>query len=1683
MNVLAVQLSRKIPYAPMCPVKINGVLVEGLVDSGNTVSNAISASFAERLGLSLADQTIRPLPNLKTVGTAKRGSELKILGIPARKVQIRLGNHPEVLWDRPLIIEGLTSDVNISGPFLTKHKIDQLHSKKALAFKGKLISLEYRKQRTDWKEAEKEYPEEISCTEKPRFTSGAYLDRQYRIPANSGGFIRLRLPRAEVSELTKPIEGYLQAYPAFVTRTKVCPALQALVRIDENGCAHTTVLNPTDQEVVLQGGTQFGHFFEAPPSDQRRRDGQFLSTLELIQGQTLAEMTITSPKSKSRWTNQQLISLFRLQDSPWLKEEPTTMKAVLDLLHEYADIISDNDQYGCTDLVEHEINLQPEATPIRTKVRPINPVLEKNLKEQLDTWLKQEVIEASTSPWSFPLVPVPKKNGKVRWCVDYRKLNQVTIKDTFPLPNIEDNLTRMANSRVYSAIDSAGAYHVVKIRKEDREKTAFATHQGLFHFIRLPFGLCNAPATYSRLVQKVMAGLPPEMVLAYLDDTCIHTHDTNTHLQVMRQVFQAYRQAGLTLQPEKCHLFQEEIEYLGHKVSAKGVSVMPKYVEVIQEWPEPTTISEVRTFMGKASYYRKFIAGFSKIAAPLTDLIKKVGDKKNGPVEMTADSRRAFQVLKDKLMSAPILAYPRFESDEPFIVDTDWSKDPGAIGGVLSQRQDGEERVICYGARKLTKGEKNYSSNKGELAAVIHFLRQWKYYLQGRPFILRTDHQALKWIKSMEEPNGMILRWLETLGNFDFTVEFRKGPQHGNADALSRTEHGSEPTPKEDLHDDQTEVDRLNWPRDFRDEGQKKAEVSSVMVRYLAKEPVDWKVKQQQDPILGQVRRWIELGRAPDTKDLRAGDPDLQRYSQIKETLCLCPKGWLRTTMGVEECRQPRICVPRNEQEILVKHYHQQGGHLGRDITRKRVLEKYYFPGSYNVIDQVVAECAVCQKKKNKARDQRHTLVSTQEGYPFQKISIDLVGPMLPSTNGNKYILTVKDTFTRWIEAFPMKSTTAVHVAKILEKEIFSRYGMPRQIHSDQGPQFMSDFILDLYRELGIKGTQTPAYNPKSNPVERSHKDLGSILTALAMSNEGDWEDNLPAALLALRTAKNKRTGVTPHFALFGREAVLPVDLVYGLDPDSVRSPRDYSYELKTRMTQAFAMMRNKLQNAIARSSHAYGGSNPDPLQPGDVVWLYTPALKARKLQSGWTGPWIIQKKISDVLFQIKTGEGWDRPKTATVGVDRLKRYKGYQGPMVSKRPAQSFQVEDEFLEQPVGPDDLPQPTREMAHPDPDQPRGHIFHGTQINVPLDFHQTFVMGDRRPEPSATTSPDMNPQTTPTSPLANSGTIEDRPDDVDVTQPPTSEPMTPPMDSTPPGDPPRKSEPKEVTSKEPIRVYRLRIPNVPPRIEDEGNPTIDFPPEPAPKVLPIRVQLPLTPHRLTPTLEPLRTRPKSLPDHAKRLVIPPVDLTRHRPPQRGKSRIQPSLGWRQQMENPNYSSTSSPTTTTPMTSPETPQPMRPVTWVMKEPTTEPTIEMPHSEDEEEIYGKQPPRAIPWTPEEDDYERLTPTAPPYETEDEAEPEQEPLAIEYAPEEPATTTTTAPEAVLRRSTRRKVIKRDPDYVYYHPGTLVDDDGDANFQPMEEDNREEDSLDEETWSNKRPRLESIWIEIIPERS
>uniref|UniRef100_A0A8C6P9U8 ribonuclease H n=1 Tax=Nothobranchius furzeri TaxID=105023 RepID=A0A8C6P9U8_NOTFU len=387
------------------------------------------------------------------------------------------------------------------------------------------------------------------------------------------------------------------------------------------------------------------------------------------------------------------------------------------------------------------------------------------------------VIEQSNSPWVAPVVLVGKKDGSPRFCMDFCRLNAVTKKDSYPLQRIDEALDHVCGSSRFSSLDLCSGYWQVELAPKARPKTTFTIGQGLWQFRVMPFGLCNAPATFERLMERVLVIVPRSRCVVYLDDLLVHGGDFDSALSHLSEVFSAIRRAGLRLNPAKCRLLTRETTFLGHVISAQGIVTDPAKVAAVRDWPTPSNVKELWSFLGLASYYRRFIKGFATTANPLHRLTDK-----DQPFGWSDACAVAFAQLKEALTRAPVLAYP--DARQPFIVDTDTSN--VGVGAALSQQDDAGERVVAYFSRALGRAQRNYCVTRRELLAVVLAVRHFRPYLHGCRFLQRNNHASLTWLLNFKHSEGQVARWLEVLQGYDFEIQHRAGRQHGNADALSR---------------------------------------------------------------------------------------------------------------------------------------------------------------------------------------------------------------------------------------------------------------------------------------------------------------------------------------------------------------------------------------------------------------------------------------------------------------------------------------------------------------------------------------------------------------------------------------------------------------------------------------------------------------------------------------------------------------------------------------------------------------------------------------------------------------------------------------------------------------------------------------------------------------------------------
>lgn len=738
--------------------ELQGLEVTYTVDTGASTSIVSSKLFRQ------IPTEVRPkLHNVGGSAKGAGGNPIRTWGVAS--FEITLG---PVCITRNLVVADITDEILLGHDLIRQDELgpmDIMNSRNKLIFGGQEIPFHA--------VGESKRPIRVLALE------------DIRIPGMCERVVDVYLDRVAGSEPDRSnmmIEGhpYLETkYNCAIPPTLVDPTGKISVQV--------RIINPFPEHVLILGDTLLGMATEVDvghvvlEQEDPGSEGNFCTTRRIL----------APPVTTASVPGGLVRNVKATEDDPVVPEYLTDLssrstakrskygeeKTVKSLLSRQKRSFSENtDHLGLTHLVEHCIDTG-DAVPIKQPPRRVPMSEAENERLEIVKLKDRGVIRPSMSPWASPLVMVRKKDGSSRLCVDFRRLNLVTRDDAFPLPRIQDCLDAVAGSTIFSTMDITAAYHQVPVREEDIPKTAFITKYGLYEFTSLPFGLKTAPATFQRLMELALCGLQWTSCLIYLDDVIVFSPDFDSHVERLESVLQRLGDAGLKLKPDKCHFFQDEVKFLGHILSAEGVLPDPDNVAKILDWPTPKCVSDVRSILGLGNYYRRFVKEFSEKMLPLTNLTRK-----DVVFYWCIKCIEAFDLLKQELTGPSIMAYPRDVG--LFILDTDASL--ATIGAVLSQEQDGQERVICYGSRTLCKAERNYCVTDRELLAVRYFVEYYKHYLLGRHFLVRTDHQALKWLISLKEPKERLARWIETLSSYDFSIEYRPGPKHGNADGMSR---------------------------------------------------------------------------------------------------------------------------------------------------------------------------------------------------------------------------------------------------------------------------------------------------------------------------------------------------------------------------------------------------------------------------------------------------------------------------------------------------------------------------------------------------------------------------------------------------------------------------------------------------------------------------------------------------------------------------------------------------------------------------------------------------------------------------------------------------------------------------------------------------------------------------------
>ena len=958
---------------------------------------------------------------------------------------------------------------------------------------------------------------------------------------------------------------------------------------------------------------------------------------------------------------------------------------------------------GCN-LAPHVIDTG-DARPIRQRAYSHPPAVRRVIEQETADLLKNGIIEESTSVWSSPCLVV-RKPGSDSWrfVIDFRKVNALIKPASFPLTNMEEITQSLGEAKpsLFTVFDLKSSYWQCHLDESTREKTSFSTPNGQqYQYTRLPMGLANSSSAFLSLMARIFKGLLFKNLIIYADDLMVFSADFQHHLSDLQAVFDKLRAANLRIHPQKCKVAVSSVKYLGHIFSAEGCQVNPDKVKILREYPRPTNAKELRQLLGLTNYYKKFIKGYSVLASDLYTLLKK-----DQPYIWSEKCEAAFVALKSALCEAPLLVYP--DNAKQYRVATDASAK--GLGWIISQIDDrGRERPVLFGGRSLHTSEVNYGITDLEALAFVECVRQNHALLAHNHFLLFTDHISLKWLRDIRHRKGRLYRYSLLLQPYQYTVHHKPGRFHTNADVISRLDNlpVTKEDPLDDIYDEIAALEsrpeplqsntvieiRLEYPQEGVSTPNYSPEPASKYPREGASaaenpqegvSPPDTAINQEAEPRL--------LASMSDIGPQQAACPDIGRLVRYltTEELPLDPKKARQTIYEAENCvlengvlyhinpvkdknltpgqlATKQVAVPLALRNELLHGYHSDMGHLGQERTVADLRLKYWFPNLIRTTRAFIKECIPCQRAK---RDY-HANNPKMQPLPIRDIhgrwSIDVLGPLNPpGPDGEKYVLLLVETMSRWPEAFPIKDQKADTIAKILYREIICRHGAMESLLSDRGTAFLSDVIKSLCKLFEIKRLHTSSFHPQSNAsCERMNSSILNSLRCHLNGKHGEWPNYIAPILAAYRASVcTKSTHYSPYFLQHGRTMRLLADQAIAPEvKPRGKTAEEYITKMLPRIELARQIARENALEHQSAMKERFDKTAQDPTyKPGDLVWLRQ--FKTRegispKLMDKFDGPYYVTHQSSPSNYNVRHAKT-NVAITYPIHASRMKRFYGH---------------------------------------------------------------------------------------------------------------------------------------------------------------------------------------------------------------------------------------------------------------------------------------------------------------------------------------------------------------------------------------------------------------------------------------
>ena len=1090
---------------------------------------------------------------------------------------------------------------------------------------------------------------------------------EYSIPISFSKPSYIIPPRSEMV-IECQVSNYLDNQSeALVLDQKICDGVfiaNCIVRLKPNNRVNVTVLNTTESEIEIDDFSVQLTPFELPSSNSDNRQTEFINHL-----------------------NSPIIDRSKkvLEQVRCSHLNPQEHNALMDCISKYTDIFHLEGEFLThTSAIQHSINTG-DAPPIHVKSYRFPEIHKDEVERQVKKMLDQNIIRPSTSPWSAPVWVVPKKldaSGKQKWriVIDYRRLNDVTVSEIYPLPLITDILDQLGHSKYFSTLDLASGFHQICLNPKDTEKTGFSVTtngiSGQFEFTRMPFGLKNAPSTFQRLMNSVLSGLQGLHCYIYLDDCICYSHDLESHMQKLGLIFSRFREANLKLQPDKCEFLRKEVAYLGHVITDKGVSPNPDKVKAISQFPTPKTPKDIKSFLGLTGYYRRFIENFSNITKPLTSLLKK-----DIVFYWSHEQEHAFNLLKEKLISAPLLQYPDFS--QPFIVTTDASN--YAVGAILSQGEIGKDKPIAYASRTLNKHEGNYSTTEKELLAIIFGINTFRPYIYGYKFKIVTDHRPLTFLFNAKDPGGRLLRWRLKLEEYNYEIVYKPGRINSNADALSRNpinaiSHSNLNKSTYEQYFKNQFTKSISNDTQIEEHNQSLSSAKQKSIACPVSVDYDYSIPHCEQ-VLGMLENSAELLSAEreleTVQSVTVNSKNkliyflftkVHHYEEtsyriiynllLKLRNLIISKDNYDTELAISDFSEPftklvyikiyniisyvfhgtniKIHIYKNQiryptpAEIpnILKENHGTtiAGHPGIKRMFNRIKTSYYWKSMRADIERFVKDCKLCQVNKPlRSSNKAPMIITSSSTRPLERLALDIVGT-LPEAGLQKfrYILTLQDDLTKFSCAYPMITSTTDEIARNLI-HFFSLFGFPKMILTDQGTCFTSELFRQLTEILKIKNLFSTPYHPQTNgALERSHATLKEYLKSFVNDNQDDWHCFLATAILSYNTTPHCTTEYTPFELLYGYKPIVPSSLS---EPSDNITYHEYIRALQYRMKYSRERALENINKSKEQSKKYYDVSAKEiTYKIGDLVYLKQHHRLRKALSPVWKGPYKVVK-------------------------------------------------------------------------------------------------------------------------------------------------------------------------------------------------------------------------------------------------------------------------------------------------------------------------------------------------------------------------------------------------------------------------------------------------------------------------